>query len=215
MEKAPELNAGNTYSGDATYNQEVAAAQHAFETSLYGDQEALKDAWANASYQRNLMGKSQPEALESNANRMNSEGLLESGANTAARTSILNAAQQRRNAISNSLAQNETKTAKAEEAAEIEGKDKIAGAVTASSDRAAKAKAESEERQAREASAAAAANASLAASSAANQKPWTPGSAPGTASRAGYAGQGMAPAPPGYKWVRMPGGSYNLKRIGK
>ena len=202
MEKAPNLTEGSTYTGDAGYNQTVAEAQHAYETSLYGDQETLKNAWANATYQRQLMGLEQPAALKANAARMNSAGLLESGANASSRTSVLNAAAEKRNTVLNNLTQTEEHITAAETAAKIKGEDELVKGVNAASGRAAEARMASENREQNEKSIAASERAAQVSAGTAPGQPGVPYAPKGT-------GQPSGAPRPGWEWFQQKDGSWS------
>ena len=205
MEKAPNLGepeGAAPYAGDSGYKQVVAEAQHGYETSLYGDQETLKDAWANATYQRQLMGLEQPAALKANAARMNPAGLLESGANASARTSALNAAAEKRNSVFNNLSQTEGRITADEAAKKVEGEDKIVAGVNAASGRAAEARMASEAREQNEKSIAASERAAQVSAGTAPGQPGVPYAPKGT-------GQPSGAPRPGWEWFQQKDGSWS------
>jgi hypothetical protein len=88
----PPTNPASAFpSGDprnAEYGETVAAAEHAYNTTLAGDKETLSDSTSNAAYQRSLMGLAEPAGYRTEANRASAGGILESGINAQNRGSL-------------------------------------------------------------------------------------------------------------------------------
>jgi hypothetical protein len=100
-----------TFPGNAEYQANVAALEHQYQTELAGDQEAMKDDWRNATYQRALMGKGEPNALQTNEEKENKAGLLESGVNANRRAQIATAYGQKRAGLTLKIGEQENDTA--------------------------------------------------------------------------------------------------------
>jgi len=127
--------ASSAFAGNATYQSEIAAIEHAYQTSLADDQEALKDDFRNATYQRALMGKAEPQQLQANEQKANKGGLLESGINSTRRANILTNAAQKRSAVTQKLGQAEGTTARNEENLANNSVDKYGTAVANATER--------------------------------------------------------------------------------
>lgn len=139
--------AAPSFAGNAAYQENVAALEHAYNTTLAGDQQTLKDDWMNASYQRTLMGKGEVLAEQSNEHKANAGGILESGINAGRRANIQTGYANKRAAITNKVGEAEGKIKLGEQRAHEETEGKINKEITNATE---KQKAELEKGEARE-----------------------------------------------------------------
>jgi hypothetical protein len=120
-------------SGDprgAEYGETIAAAKHAFETTLAGDQEVLSDATSNAAYQRSLMGLAEPAGYRSEGQRASAGGILESGVNAQQRGSLASKYAEGRVKITKGLTETTDRVKRLNENAESRRESEYAKAAT-------------------------------------------------------------------------------------
>lgn len=120
MALAPPTNPAEAFgAGDprnAKYFENIAALEHAYNTTLANDKEALSNDQTNAQYQQSLLSKAEPGAYHANQHKANAEGLLESGVNAERRGTIASQYAQKRYTIQHGLQEDEGKIRKNEEA---------------------------------------------------------------------------------------------------
>lgn len=102
---------------NATYFQNLAALEHQYNTTLAGDEEALRGAKTNAEYQTNLLAKQEPIGLESLRSRANSEGLLHSGVLAVRAGALQSSYAAKRFAVTSKLQDTEGKVQRLEQGA--------------------------------------------------------------------------------------------------
>jgi hypothetical protein len=114
---------------NAEYGENIAALEHAYNTTLAGDAETLGDAKSNAAYQRSLIGQAEPGGYRSEADKASSGGILESGVNAQNRATLASKYADQRFKVAKSLQETTDKVNKANANAEYtlnSGKSKAA-----------------------------------------------------------------------------------------
>jgi hypothetical protein len=121
MALAPPTNPSEAFgAGDprnAKYFENLAALEHAYNTTLAGDQETLANDKTNAEYQQGLLTKAEPGTYKANQAKANAGGILESGVNAGRRGTIASQYGQKRYTITHGLQENEGRLRKADETA--------------------------------------------------------------------------------------------------
>ena len=103
---------------NAKYFENLTALEHAYNTTLGGDKEALSKDKTNAEYQQSLLTKAEPGTYAANRAKANAGGILESGVNAARRAMIASQYAQKRFAISHGLQEKEGALRKIDEGAQ-------------------------------------------------------------------------------------------------
>src|SRR5580692_6928612 len=118
---APPTNPAEAFpAGDprnAQYFQTLAALEHAYNTTLAGDKEALTNDKSNSEYQQTLLTKAEPGTYKTNQAKANAGGILESGVNAGRRGTIATQYAQKRYTVQHGLQENEGKIRHGEEEA--------------------------------------------------------------------------------------------------
>jgi hypothetical protein len=117
---APPTNPAEAFgAGDprnAKYFENLAALEHAYNTTLADDKETLSNDQTNAQYQQSLLTKAEPVAYRNNQHKANAGGILESGVNAERRGTIATQYAQKRYTVQHGLQEDEGKVRKNEEA---------------------------------------------------------------------------------------------------
>src|ERR1700742_3730842 len=102
---------------NAAYFQNLAALEHAYQTTLANDKTALANAKTNSEYSQSQLTKAEPGSYSNNQHRANAGGLLESGINAERRGGIASNYANKRFGITHGLQETEGRLQRNDQAA--------------------------------------------------------------------------------------------------